>query len=714
MGLTFRSDKGAPLTHTELDNNFREFFYSGSIRGSELVLHRSRSLDTELSLPFNNPVGEDYSIQFKSGVAQSGSNVAFTGSGDLLHDYRLKRTIITGSLIVTASYNEYAAIIEGATYLTGSQKTIGTFEISGSVNAYHINTPEVTASVGLTVGNFELRSGSYAFPGQTVSGPYIKLAGPNRFTTSSQILFADDETSVAPYHSGMGIRYDSETNILIIDSNEKLAPNTPLLKIFRNGNLEVVGNLITNDIEIDGLLSASAIDVTTNAIVRGDLTVQGTGSFAVVQTITSDELNVGSNFLTLNYNTPAVQTAGVRTVDSGSTTITSSFFFDNSTDDWKYDITNAGTTTGAVALFGPSSTGPSSGYAHNANNTLLKGTGTRHVANSTITDDGTTVNITATNLQLQGTTVNQNIKTLILPSNTTISAFGASLIDDTSAAAARTTLGLGSISTLNSIDISSHTNLTAGTGITLTGDTLSTNSTQISVGGDLTGNASTATVSKVNGVSITSGEATQIGNINTTAISTTQWGYLGTMNQNVSSTSNVSFNSISPAIGSTNGIRWTAGYGGYGGADAAYIAWYASDAAENGVLEINVGDDSNDNIYLNAAGGTDVANDLRVTGDVVAYYSSDERLKDNIVKLQNPIQKIKQLNGVEFDWNDNQDTYKGHDIGVIAQEVEKVLPELVTTRDNGYKAVRYEKIVALLIEAIKDQQSQIDELKSKL
>ena len=53
-------------------------------------------------------------------------------------------------------------------------------------------------------------------------------------------------------------------------------------------------------------------------------------------------------------------------------------------------------------------------------------------------------------------------------------------------------------------------------------------------------------------------------------------------------------------------------------------------------------------------------------------------------------------------------------MGVIAQEIQKVLPEIVTTRDNGYMAVKYEKIVALLIEAIKEQQKQIDEIKSRL
>ena len=55
--------------------------------------------------------------------------------------------------------------------------------------------------------------------------------------------------------------------------------------------------------------------------------------------------------------------------------------------------------------------------------------------------------------------------------------------------------------------------------------------------------------------------------------------------------------------------------------------------------------------------------------------------------------------------------YEGQDVGVIAQEIEKVLPEVVETRETGYKAVKYEKIVPLLIESIKEQQKQIEELK---
>ena len=104
--------------------------------------------------------------------------------------------------------------------------------------------------------------------------------------------------------------------------------------------------------------------------------------------------------------------------------------------------------------------------------------------------------------------------------------------------------------------------------------------------------------------------------------------------------------------------------------------------------------------------------ELRLGGDIIAFYSSDKRLKSNIVEIKKPIEKIKQIRGVKFDWNDLTEK-EGTEVGVIAQEIEKVLPEVVVTRENGYKAVRYDKLIALLIEAIKDQQKQIDSLKNE-
>jgi len=87
-------------------------------------------------------------------------------------------------------------------------------------------------------------------------------------------------------------------------------------------------------------------------------------------------------------------------------------------------------------------------------------------------------------------------------------------------------------------------------------------------------------------------------------------------------------------------------------------------------------------------------------------------LKDNIELIPEALHKVEQLRGVMFDWNDKQDIHKGHDTGIIAQDVQKVLPELIEERENGYLAVKYEKIVGLLIESIKELKTELDDLKS--
>jgi len=106
---------------------------------------------------------------------------------------------------------------------------------------------------------------------------------------------------------------------------------------------------------------------------------------------------------------------------------------------------------------------------------------------------------------------------------------------------------------------------------------------------------------------------------------------------------------------------------------------------------------------------------LKVSDDVIAFHSSDKNLKNNIIPISDPLTKLSQIGGYTFDWNDNQTTHTGKDYGVIAQEIEKIMPEIVTTREaSGYKAVKYEKIVPLLIECIKEQQNQINSLISQI
>ena len=106
-----------------------------------------------------------------------------------------------------------------------------------------------------------------------------------------------------------------------------------------------------------------------------------------------------------------------------------------------------------------------------------------------------------------------------------------------------------------------------------------------------------------------------------------------------------------------------------------------------------------------------VNGDVLVTGIITATdfnSASDIKLKENIQNIDNPIDKIIKINGVRFDWKiDNKPS-----MGVIAQNIEKVLPELVSGEDS--KTVNYNGIIGLLIECVKNQQGQIEDLNRRL
>jgi len=113
---------------------------------------------------------------------------------------------------------------------------------------------------------------------------------------------------------------------------------------------------------------------------------------------------------------------------------------------------------------------------------------------------------------------------------------------------------------------------------------------------------------------------------------------------------------------------------------------------------------------LKVAGGVGIEGALFVGGDITAFASSDERLKSNIKPIENSLAKLLGISGNTYDWNEISGK-NGSDTGVIAQEIEALgLPGLVETRDNGYLAVRYERLVPLLIEAIKELTTKVENL----
>ena len=150
-----------------------------------------------------------------------------------------------------------------------------------------------------------------------------------------------------------------------------------------------------------------------------------------------------------------------------------------------------------------------------------------------------------------------------------------------------------------------------------------------------------------------------------------------------------------------------------GGSQVAAITWVPSDSS------IRIWNNGNDRIIINSGGsvgiGTtspsyllDVSGTIRATGDVIAY--SDARVKENVETISNALETVTSLRGVSYTRKDTDD--KSRKVGVIAQEVLDILPEVVQQDTNGNYSVAYGNIVGVLIEAIKELKAEINELKN--
>jgi len=345
---------------------------------------------------------------------------------------------------------------------------------------------------------------------------------------------------------------------------------------------------------------------------------------------------------------------------------------------------------------------------------------------------------------------------------------------------ARTNLGLGDLAELDSIDISSHTNLSAGTNISLSGDQLNvddaflinngndtTSGTVTAAGFTTTGSLEVRTIDYSDGdlaITIADGggitvaqNATFGGGIIqnmsnpwTKMVDTSSGGDDYGLNNNGSKFSiynwtdereelyfggdgNATFtgdiiidsgNNTKLLMGVSGAGNWEATYqrylyGDYDGG-AKYIRW---DYDNNDPAGTNIHDNnsvaivvnSNNNIICDSSGNVLCTNHVYAEADVWAYYSSDPILKENKELIDNPLEKICKLGGYSFDWKDEAEEIgshlKGHDYGLMADEVQRLFPEMVHTRENGIRAVKYDKLVPLLIEGIKELKQELNMIK---
>src|SRR6056300_39121 len=147
------------------------------------------------------------------------------------------------------------------------------------------------------------------------------------------------------------------------------------------------------------------------------------------------------------------------------------------------------------------------------------------------------------------------------------------------------------------------------------------------------------------------------------------------------------------------------------------VSDFMTNGSNNRILTATGTDAMNAEANMTFDGSTlAVTGAITATGDVTAFFTSDKNLKQNIVNIDNSLDKVSKLNGVYYNWTKEALEKNTHlkdekEVGVIAQDVEAVLPELVATREDGYKAVRYERLCAVLIESIKELKKEIEELK---
>ena len=174
--------------------------------------------------------------------------------------------------------------------------------------------------------------------------------------------------------------------------------------------------------------------------------------------------------------------------------------------------------------------------------------------------------------------------------------------------------------------------------------------------------------------------------------------------------------------------------------EGAYLGTASLPFSEAHIDEIRIGvsgngeiDTASGNLTLDSTGGTTTVDDnlivsgtstlqsntaitgtLTVTDDITAFFSSDERLKLNITPIENPLAKVRSISGNTFTWIEGG-IHEGEDTGVIAQEIAALgLPGLTTIRETGYMAVKYDKLTALLIEAVKELSAKVEILEQKL
>ena len=457
--------------------------------------------------------------------------------------------------------------------------------------------------------------------------------------------------------------------------------------------------------------------------ISGDLIVQGSSS---VQNISASAVSIGTNIINLNTSTPSVRFAGLRVIDSGSTAMSSSLLWDSQNNHWVYQRESGAVYGGGMLISGPRNLGALGDEVGMTSNRVVMGIGGDHISSSGMWTDGNNLSV-PNNVEVSGSLIANGITSNLSGNATTATTLqNARLINGTSFD------GSANITIQNLVSGSSQITLAGVTGY---GALFTTFEEQANSAHTLVSGSSQINVASTTG-DIALGSRTT-GNYVASLVAGTNITLSNNTGEGATPTIGLTNNTISGIALGSNLATLTIGTGlsgtSYNGSGAVTIAntGVISNVAGTGVsvsgatgaVTISIGQSvgTSDNVRFGSIGvgmaASGTAGRIDAANDIVAFSSSDIRFKENIKPIENSLDKIRKISGNTYDWKEEnkiEHGYEGNDVGVIAQEIEAVLPQLVQTRENGYKAVKYDKLVALLIEGIKEQQLQIEDLKIEI
>jgi uncharacterized coiled-coil protein SlyX len=427
--------------------------------------------------------------------------------------------------------------------------------------------------------------------------------------------------------------------------------------------------------------------ISGSTYVTGDLIVQGTSS---LQNITASAVSIGTNIVYLNTDTPSVRFAGLSVFDSGSTQATGSLLYDSQNERWVYQKSSGSSYNGGMLISGPRNTGSLGDEVGMPTNKLIMGMGGDHISSSGIYHNGTDTAFDG-NIEVTGSIVS----TANIQGNKFVFTDG---VINENVGGQKMFATNGNVLYLYTGTSGIYFNNQANS---VTVATLTDDGSFSTIGGI------TGAIASTNGVVSGSSQVLDIlSSLNTYTGSNDTLNSLQTIRIDQLAASTASVNLFTSSIDTTIKTKLN-------------VEGVVSGSSQI-TLSSTTGGGTSANVQFGSLGigttASGVSGEIRATGDIVAFYSSDERLKENIQPIENALSKVESISGNTYDWKEGFETihsHTGHDLGVIAQEVQSVLPEVVTERETGYLAVDYVKLVPVLIEAIKELSAKVKELENK-